>query len=232
MFNKTILIEASLHRCNLSGQKFTECNLTKTQLNDSILTNCTFEKCDITDIIFTGANVENVNFIACKQDGKQVTLEWLKSRGCLDVEKIKITPFNIYNPKKLTEITSGYIIKDKIKFFKGLSLLPLDVINKFKELDVDYKRIFIRKSTAALYGIKFTPQEEETLFLKELYNALQEKNPYNSMHGVINKIDRKMQVGFFSQFKSNMEPLRNELVGLMKEYNSNKNQYNSQMNNI
>lgn len=134
------------------------------------------------------------------------------------------------NPKTLKEITADYLFSNKVKFFKKLSTVPLDCIEKFPGLDIDYKRIFIRNSQVILNDLKFTPEGEERTYLQQLYNALKEENPYNSMHQVIQKIDSKIKVEIFSQFKTHMQPIRNELVKLMKEYVLNKNEYNLQMN--
>lgn len=139
------------------------------------------------------------------------------------------TPVELRNPKNLLLLSMSVVTKNYDKLFNKLAKLPTTITEKFPELDVDYKHKFICKVKNIIQQISFKPDDKEKEYLQLLEKALKNENPYNAVRQVLGKIDEQNKVGFWSTFKTHMQPIRSEIVELMKNYNTEKNAYGSKI---
>ena len=137
-------------------------------------------------------------------------------------------PIKIYQPEKLKDIVAGYLIKNKVTFFKDLAELPESLIKQYPDLDTDPKNLFIRnvQKTISKYFQVFDATKVKNLTalesLKEIETAPNDKNPYNAVHKVIQGIDKKCKEAFLSNLKETIKPVREEVIRAMKQYNEDK----------
>lgn len=131
--------------------------------------------------------------------------------------------------KPLTELAAKTVIENKSLLFSKLKGVPDDLKSKFPELELIPIKRFTYKVEKLIERFleKFTQEtdEQELSFLAKMQQALSEKNPYNSINILLRKLDSIMKKSFLSTFTDNMKPLRNQMVTILKEYNSDKTFY-------
>lgn len=126
---------------------------------------------------------------------------------------------------RLAQLSLQVALKNKNNFFKERQSLPEKMLEKYPELDIDYKRQFCTRVKQLIQSISFKPNEKEKSYLDKIENALKSEMPYNAIHPILIEIDQDNKKGFLSTFKKNMEPLRLDIIKFMKEYNENKKEY-------
>lgn len=131
----------------------------------------------------------------------------------------------IRQPKSLKQISANVVISNKHGLFKKLENLPEKLTLEFPDLDIDYQHKFINAVRKKISFISFKPSGDETKYLNLLLKALDANHPYNAVHPVIVEIKQISKANFLSTFKDNMEPLANEIISLMKQYNEEKKEY-------
>ena len=129
------------------------------------------------------------------------------------------------NPKSLFQTAANMLIVNRNTFFKKLVVLPETITNKLPELDVDYRHKFCLKVKKLIKGVLFKPDEKEQEYLDKLISALDEKNPYNAIHAVLEEIGKINKQAYLSTFKDHMQPIRDRIINFMKEYNGGKEEY-------
>jgi hypothetical protein len=106
------------------------------------------------------------------------------------------------------------------------TLVSLEVVNKFPELEVDPMKAFKRRVKQLLDGISFLPEAQK--YAKQLYMVLESDNPYiDSIHLVaqirnkiqtVAQIRNKIQTGFLASYPSSIRQLSDEVIRLMRLY--------------
>jgi hypothetical protein len=172
------------------------------------------------------AEHSNMNRIAREKLDRGVKAPTLEERTLVTVNPFQLEmPQEIFQPKRLSQYVANFVIKNKTGFFKDLARLDGRTREKFPELDIDYKAKFINGVKKLILGITFKPTVEEEKYLGLLANALGSDNPYNSVHSVLQEMDKVIKSAFLSMFKKNMQPIRAATIELMKQYAAEKKEY-------
>jgi ankyrin repeat protein len=115
-----------------------------------------------------------------------------------------------------------YTTSSKEAYFQSLLKLPSSLRSTYPELEPHYVKLFIYKVDRILNrsaeAWNETDHQKEFGYLRNIKEALEGKTPYNSVHPVIQELDKACKQGYLSIFKDNMTPVRNQIVQAMKEY--------------
>ncbi len=138
----------------------------------------------------------------------------------------------IVQVKPLTELAAKAVIENKAFLFFQLRGVSDDLKKVYPELELDPMKRFIHKIdqliNRSLEGFKKETHPQELEFLARIKNALSEANPYNAVNLLIRELSKIMQVAYISDFTANMKPVKNQIVTMLKEYNSDKTFYAEQ----
>jgi len=129
------------------------------------------------------------------------------------------------NPKTLFQSAVNVLIKHRDAQFKNLAALPAGITDRVPELDINYKHKFCGAVKKIITGISFTPSHKEKEYLDKLSSALATENPFNAVHPILEEIKSIYTKAFLSEFKTHMQPIRDEIVSRMHQYNSDKQEY-------